>query len=329
MIDATKPHAGGVLVTGGAGFIGTRLSQALLQRGHCVTIFDDLSIGSRANVPPGAKLIVGDVTNLKATQAAMAGHDHVVHLAARVAVRSSFEFAVDDTHTNVVGTASVMRAAQCCASVQRIVAASSMAVYADSADARPISELHPTAPLSPYGVSKLALEQLVHTMASAANKRSVVLRLFNTYGPGQSLSPYVGVVTIFAHALAQGKSPTVFGDGTQCRDFVHVDDVVQAFLCALHADTSGETFNIGTGKPTSVTGVLALVQSALDSAVPAVHAPAANGELRFSIADISKAQRVLGYEPRRSLEADLPAVVRAIAQAAAGEATVGSPGSAT
>jgi UDP-glucose 4-epimerase len=244
------------------------------------------------------------------------GHDQVLHLAARVAIRSSFEFAVQDTQTNVVGTAALMQAIAKTPSVRRIVAASSMAVYADSPAPIPIDEDHPTKPLSPYGISKLALEQLVHSMAAASGITSTVLRFFNTYGPGQALSPYVGAVTIFTNALQRGVAPTVYGDGLQCRDFVHVDDVARACTLALTATTQGVTMNVGTGQATSINDVIALVQSTLGSTLTPQHVPAAPGELRFSIANIQRAQSLLGYQPQRALERDLPAVVREIAQAA-------------
>ena len=212
---------GGIFVTGGAGFIGTHLVRTLLPRGRPVTVFDNLSTGKFENVPAGATLVVGDVTDGDALARAMLGHSVLVHLAARVAIRSSFDFAVEDTLVNVVGTATVMRAARAAGTLRQVVAASSMAVYADSPIPTPIDEDHPVSPISPYGISKLALEQLVHRMAADAGMASTVLRFFNTYGQGQALSPYVGVVTIFANALRDGKAPTIFGDGEQCRDFVH------------------------------------------------------------------------------------------------------------
>ncbi len=303
----------GIFVTGGAGFIGTHLARSLLAGGAPVTVFDNLSVGRRSNVPAGARLVVGDVTDAEAVCSAMVGHHAVVHLAARVAIRSSFDFAVQDTHTNVVGTAAVMRAAAL-AGVDRVVAASSMAVYADAPSPTPISEDHRCDPISPYGISKLAAEQLVHRMAASAGIGSAVLRFFNTYGPGQALSPYVGVVTIFADALQGGKTPTIFGDGGQCRDFVHVADVVQALTLALHAPAlQGQTFNVGTGVATSVNTLYGLVADALGLARPASHAPAVAGELRYSVADIGRLHAVWGYQPRHTLQAALPAVVREVA----------------
>lgn len=306
---------GGVFVTGGAGFIGSALVRALLTRGERVTVFDDLSVGQRSNVPPQADFVQGDVSDPAAVDAAMRGHDQVVHFAARVAIRSSFDFAVEDARTNVVGTAAVMRAAQRCGA-SRVVFASSMAVYADHDGPWPVDESHPTRPISPYGISKLAAEQLVLGMGRAAGIGSVVLRFFNTYGPGQALSPYVGAVTIFTHALAAGRAPTVFSDGEQCRDFVHVDDVVRAVLAALDSSVAGEVFNVGTGTATTVNRLCALVREALGAGVPPEHAPAVPGELRYSIADIDKARRLLGYAPRQCLDDALPEVVRGIAAAA-------------
>lgn len=314
-VSGTQAKApAGAFVTGGAGFIGSHLVRALLARGERVTVYDNLSTGLRTNVPAGAAFVQGDVTDAAALERAVAGHAFVVHLAARVAIRSSYEFAVEDTYTNVVGTAALMRAAQRAGGVQRVVAASSMAIYADNPGPQPIDEQHPTHPISPYGVSKLALEQLVHGMAQAAGIGSTVLRFFNTYGPGQALSPYVGVVTIFANALRDGRAPTIFGDGEQCRDFVHVADVTQALLRALDApDAPGATYNVGTGIATSVNQLYALVRGALGQPLDALHAPAVAGELRYSIANIGRISKALGYVPAHRLEDALPAVVREIA----------------
>ncbi len=302
-----------VLITGGAGFIGSTLARTLVERGDSVTVFDNLSVGRRESLPSGLAFVQGDVTDLAALLRAMKGQHTVVHFAARVAIRSSFDFAVQDTHTNVVGTAAVMQAARQCG-VARVVAASSMAVYADSTTPTPIDEQHPTRPLSPYGISKLALEQLVHGMAEGGGMTSVVLRFFNTYGVGQALSPYVGAVTIFTHKLRDGERPVVFGDGEQCRDFVHVNDVTQAVVRAVDSDVSGVTLNVGTGIATSVNQVLTIVQQALGTSLKPLHQAAVPGELRYSIADIGAARLLLGYEPTNPLTAALPEIVRAIAQ---------------
>jgi UDP-glucose 4-epimerase len=301
-----------ICVTGGAGFIGSKLVNALIQRGLEVIVLDDLSVGKACNVARQARLVVGSILDPKDTAEAIEGCDAVIHMAARVAIRSSFEFAVEDATTNVVGTAAVLRAAQRAGSVRKVVVASSMAVYADASDASPVSERHPTEPVSAYGISKLAAEMLTHSTCAQAGIDSVVLRLFNTYGPGQSLSPYVGVVTIFCDKLSKGVNPTIYGDGCQCRDFVHVEDVVQGFLCALESNITGETFNIGSGAAITVNQVLQLLQRELGTSVLSHFAPAQPCELRFSVADISKARRLLGYQPSRVFASVIGQVVKEI-----------------
>lgn len=298
-----------ICITGGAGFIGSHLTRLLLDLGYEVRILDNLSTGQRGNVPAGVELIVGDILDRDACAKAIRGCDTVLHLAARVAIRSSFDFVVEDTMTNVSGTASVLSAAAKAGGVRRVVSTSSMAVYSDAATPEPIAETQPTVPISPYGISKLASERLTHNLAAQAGIESVVLRLFNTYGAGQVFSPYVGVVTIFVNQLAQGKQPRIFGDGLQARDFVHVSDVAQAFHHAITAPVDGETFNVGTGVATTVNEVYRAVANAMQISSNALHVDAAAGELRYSIAGISKARAMLGYEPRKQFKAEIATVV--------------------
>lgn len=286
-----------VCVTGGAGFIGSKLVHALAERGVDVTVVDDLSVGSRNALPSSARFVQADIRDTEAMQNALHGCEMVYHLAARVAVRSSFEFVVADTSVNVVGTASVLRAAQLAATVKRVIFTSSMAVYADAPLGTLIDEQWPTKPLSPYGISKLTAEALVHQLCAHAGMSSVVLRLFNTYGLGQQLSPYVGAITIFCDRIAHGQPPKIFGDGNQSRDFVHVNDVVPALIKASLSNTSGETFNVGTGAPTTINQVVVALQAALGTSYTPEHLDAVAGELRCSVADIQKAQKLLGYAP--------------------------------
>ena len=296
-------------VTGGAGFIGSRLVRRLLESGMDVCVLDNLSVGRAEHLPAAARLVRGDLLDGAACHDALAGCDILFHLAARVAIRSSFDFVVEDTMTNVAGTASILRAAWKIGSVRKVIAASSMGVYSDSASPDPVAESHPTEPASPYGISKLALEKLTHNMASTAGFESVVLRLFNTYGPGQSLSPYVGVVTIFVNKLRSGAQPTIFGDGQQARDFVHVDDVVSGFLAAMRAKVPGSTFNIGTGRARTILDVYRAVAKAMDSDIQPVFSEAAAGELRYSVADIGNAAKHLGYKPARTFDSAIAEVV--------------------
>lgn len=303
-------------VTGGAGFIGSHLVRALKERGIEVRVLDNLSVGRKENVSPGASLVNGDILDLDAVTSALAGCDIVFHLAARVAIRSSFGFVVPDAMTNFVGTASVLRAALQSGSVRKFIAASSMAVYSDASGPIPIDEEYETTPLSPYGISKLAAERLVHLMCAAGSIESIVLRLFNTYGPGQAYSPYVGVVTIFVNRMLNGENPTVYGDGEQSRDFVQVQDVVRGFLKAMDTQVSGETFNIGTGVATSVNSVLRALNILLGTSFPGEHVPPVCGELRYSVADIDKARHKLGFEPIYQFESSIGTVVEEIQRSA-------------
>jgi UDP-glucose 4-epimerase len=292
-------------VTGGAGFIGSHLVEALLRKRIAVTVLDNLSVGRRENVPSSVSIVEGDILDTELATETLSGCDVVFHLAARVAIRSSFEFAVQDTMTNVAGTASVLRAARNAGSVRKVITASSMAVYGDTPDQEPFPESLDTAPISPYGVSKLAAERLTHLMCCEAGMQSAVLRLFNTYGPRQALSPYVGVITIFINKLLSKERPTIYGDGEQCRDFVHVQDVASAFVRAMHADISGETFNIGSGAPRTINEVLNSLNKLMDAEIAPQYVEAVPGELRYSVADISKAQRLLGYEPTHNFDSSL------------------------
>jgi len=301
-----------VCVTGGAGFIGSRLVALLLERGLEVHVIDDLSVGRRENVPSGATLQVGDILDPAQIAAALKGVDAVFHLAARVAIRSSFDFMLEDTRVNVCGTASVLDAARKAGTVRKIVFTSSMAVYADAPSLDNVPETHPTQPISPYGISKLAAESLLHLTCAEAGIDSVALRLFNTYGPGQALSAYVGVVTIFADRLRRGERPTIYGDGEQCRDFIHVDDVAAGLQNALDAGVTGETFNLGTGQAVSVNEVYSRVRQALGSDLHAQYAPPAAGELRYSVADISRARQMLGFTPRHRFDSSISDVLAAM-----------------
>jgi UDP-glucose 4-epimerase len=302
-------HYRSACVTGGAGFIGSHLVRALLHRGVDVRVLDNLSVGRRENVPSAARLIVGDILDEEIVASALLGCDIVFHLAARVAIRSSFEFVVADAITNFAGAAAVLKGARASGSVRKVVAASSMAVYADAPGLVPVSEDFQTTPASPYGISKLAAERLVHLMCAEASIDSVVLRLFNTYGAGQAYSAYVGVVTIFLNRMLNGENPTIFGDGQQSRDFVQVQDVVQGFIQAMDSQVTGETFNIGTGTSTSVNSVLKVLNTHLGTAFPGEYVPQAAGELRYSVADISKARRQLGFAPTHRFESSIGEVL--------------------
>ncbi len=303
---------GRVLVTGGAGFIGSHLCEMLLAEGWRARALDDLSVGRRENVPPGCELVEGSVLDEGALRAALAGVDAVCHEAAHVSIRGSVERFCEDAETNLLGTLRVLRAAGR-AGVRRFVTASSMAVYADSPGRVPVTESHPLDPSSPYGITKLAAERSVLLVGRQLGMEPVALRYFNTFGPRQAFTPYVGVVTIFATQLLAERPVTIFGDGAQTRDFVHVSDVARANLLALTApDAPGRALNIGSGRGTTVLEVASMLKDRLCPDAPdgwLRYAPARPEELLHSVADISAARRVLRYAPETDLQEQMREVI--------------------
>lgn len=308
------------LVTGGAGFIGHHLAAALLQRGLSVTVLDDLSMGRRENVPAAARFVQGDVRDLAAVDTALDGVDCVFHEAAVVSIRASIDGFRRDADVNLMGTLNLLQR-MAGRGVRKAVLASSMAVYADSEQPVPLAESAPTAPLSPYGIAKLAAERYWLLMGGLLGLEATALRYFNTYGPNQTPTPYVGVITIFIQRLLAGEDPVVFGDGEQRRDFVHVDDVVAANLAVLDGEAAGRIYNVGTGRATSVNAIAAgLIEVLAPGRVPA-HAPAQPGELRNAVADASALTSELGWCPRHR-EIDYRAVADWWRQRAAGPGPV-------
>lgn len=297
-----------ILVTGGAGFIGSHLVEALLEKGCSVSVIDNLYMGKRQNVPAEARFFEGDILDASCLARAMEGVDRVVHLAARVAIRDSVDHFFEDARTNLMGTLQVLHH---CGKrgVKRFVLASSMAVYGDSQDPTPISESYLQEPISPYGLSKLAAEKYVGLLARQLDLPSICLRYFNVYGPRQTFTPYVGVITIFIRSLQQGRPPTVFGDGNQQRDFVYVGDITRATLLALESDVTGEVFNVGSGKGTSVNQIARLLIQKLKPGLEPLYAPPQLGEIRHSIADISKIRERLGFRPEGELAEKIDEVI--------------------
>ncbi|MFK7989599.1 MAG: NAD-dependent epimerase/dehydratase family protein [Sandaracinaceae bacterium] len=295
-----------VLVTGGAGFIGHHLVAALLTRGHEVTVLDDLSMGRADWLAPEVRMIVGDVRDPEAVARSLDGVRHVFHLASIVSVRASVDGFVRDADVNLLGTLNLLESLRG-RDIDRAVLASSMAVYADGGG-RSLREDHPVIPASPYGVAKLAAERYWHLIGPELGVSPTVLRYFNTYGPGQTPTPYVGVITHFLDRILRGEAPRVYGDGEQRRDFVHVDDIVTASVSVLEHDVAGDTINVGTGVGTTVNEVAALVLRELGSTLTPEHTAPAIGELRDAVADIGAAKTRLGYRPSRP-SLDLSGVV--------------------
>jgi nucleoside-diphosphate-sugar epimerase len=307
----TKPDFRRALVTGGAGFIGSHLSKAILDEGLEVVVLDNLSMGSKEKVPEGAQLIVGDVRDKKILSTALEGVDVVFHEAAKVTIRASVREFHDDAENNIMGTISLLEALDK-SSVRKLIFASSMAVYADSPAPDLIDENYLAEPISPYGISKLAGEKYCLNTTANAGIDCLVLRYFNTYGPGQTFTPYVGVITIFIKMLLQSQKPVIFGDGEQERDFVYVGDIVQANLLALKSDITNQIINVGTGHATSVNEVARLLCEHISPAITPVYAEERPGELRYSIADITKARKLLGYEPAGNLQNELDSIIASV-----------------
>ncbi len=301
-----------VLVTGGAGFIGSHLCEGLLRQNYKVRVLDDLSVGKRDYIPSVCEFIEGTLLDQAIVDSAVEGVTHICHQAARVTIRGSVEKFYEDAETNLMGTLLLLKSAAN-HGVQRFVYASSMAVYADSQQPVPIPETYSQVPASPYGIAKLAAEQYVLMLGHELGLQPAVLRYFNTFGTRQTYTPYVGVITIFITQLLQKKDITIFGDGEQKRDFVHVSDIVQANLLSLKSDSSvGKIFNVGTGHGTSVNEVAAILISKIYPEARIRHEIARAEELRYSIADISKARNLLGYIPETNLSAQIPEVIKFI-----------------
>jgi UDP-glucose 4-epimerase len=237
------------------------------------------------------------------------GVDCVFHLAAQVTIRASFDRFYEDLDTNVMGTATLVRAVDP-AKVKWFTLASSMAVYADAASPAPIDEHHPTQPISPYGSGKLAAEGVSRQILAARGIPFTALRFFNTFGPGQTYTPYVGVLTIFVTRLLGGQDIIIFGDGEQQRDFIHVSDIVAGTIGAT--GSAPGTFNLGTGRGTSLNQLAALVLNRLAPGRQPRYGPAQPGELRFSVANIDAARRAFGFAPSRSIERNLDEVIEAV-----------------
>lgn len=296
------------LATGGAGFIGSYLAKALLNDGLEVIILDDLSMGKIENIPEGGEFVKGDVRSERDVTKALRGVDIVFHEAARVSIRSSVRGFYDDAESNLMGTLNLLR---CCvgSEVKKIVYASSMAVYADCDSPIQIEEGYLLEPISPYGISKLAAEKYCLNFSANTHIDCHVLRYFNTFGAGQTLTPYVGVITIFINRLLEGQLPVIFGDGEQKRDFVHVSDIVSANLLSKYSRLPRGIYNIGTRIGTSINEIADLLCQKINPKISPIHTEKHPGELKYSIADTSRAERDLGYRSKAKLQDKIDEVI--------------------
>ncbi len=305
---------GRVLVTGGAGFIGSHVCDLFLARDWGVDVIDDLSTGRREHVPHGARLFVADIRSPEASRLICDGdHDAIVHLAAQMDVRHSVADPIFDASVNVLGTLNVLESVRRGprASRTRVVFASTGgAVYGDFVSP-PTAERSPKDPDSPYGIAKLAAEYYLAYYARIHGMATVSVRFANVYGPRQDPHGEAGVVAIFCGRLLDGLPLTIFGDGEQTRDYVHVADAAEAiFLAATGPVPLGprldeRVFNIGTGVGTSVRDVASALLTAAGSSEAIVFAPERRGELRHSFLDVGEARRVLSWGPTVTLSQGL------------------------
>jgi UDP-glucose 4-epimerase len=295
------------LVTGGAGFIGSHIVTALVERGDQVRILDDLSTGHPDNLHPDAELFKGSVADPEVVTAAVDGCQLVFHQAAARAVLRSVEAPLETDTVNTHGTLTVLKAAAD-AGAQRLVYASSSSVYGGAAPL-PTPESAPVLPKSPYAVSKLAGEHYCRVFASLYGLETVALRYFNVFGPRQRPdSMYAAVIPLFIDALRHGRPVTVHGDGTQSRDFTYVSDVVQANLLAAEAPAeacSGHAYNVAPGESSSLLEMLGILGRILDADVTIVYTEPRAGDIKLSQADAQAAARDLGWRPEVSFEAGL------------------------
>jgi len=286
-----------VLVTGGAGFIGSHVAEALVARGDEVVVLDDLSSGKRENLPDGVELVVGDVREPQDELFAGVKPTHCYHLAAQIDVRVSVARPDHDAQINVLGTVNLLQASLEYGT-QIVFSSTGGAIYGECE--RPAPEDSPRLPISPYGTSKLAAEEYLAMYNRLYGTKHVSLRYGNVYGPRQDPHGEAGVVAIFFDRLLAGEPPKVFGDGSATRDYVYVGDVARATAAA--GTNGGGVYNVGTGRETSVVELLELCQRVAGAELAAQFVPARPGELQRSVLDPSRAVDELGWRPEHSLE---------------------------
>ncbi len=287
------------LVTGGAGFIGSHLSEELVRRGHRVRVADSLVTGKRSNLDhlPSVEFLEGDVADLEFAKRAAEGVDYVLHQAALPSVPRSVKDPITSNRANVDGTLNVLVAARD-AGVKRVVFAGSSSAYGNT-ETLPKHEEMPNSPLSPYALQKVVGEQYLQMFTALYGLETVTIRYFNVFGPRQDpSSPYSGVISLFATALLENRAPTIYGDGEQSRDFTYVANIVDGVLRASEAPgASGRVINVATGHRISLNQLFEVMRRLIGAQVQPQYAPSRAGDVRDSQADISRAREILGYEP--------------------------------
>ncbi len=286
-----------VLITGGAGFIGSNIARHLLKEGNSVTVLDNFMSGYRSNLDEftSIRIFEGDVRDRTTVELAMQGAEVVFHLAASVGNKRSIDEPILDAEINVLGTLQVLEAARK-EGVRKIVASSSAGIFGEL-KTMPIKEDHPIEPDSPYGCTKLCEEKLCLSYAKLYDIEAVCLRYFNVYGPNQRFDAYGNVIPIFVFKMLRNEPLTIFGDGEQTRDFVHVDDVVQANIKAADAIGVSGAFNIASGTRVTINRLVEMITKDNKNAVKIERGPERPGDVHHSLADISLAREKINYIP--------------------------------
>jgi UDP-glucose 4-epimerase len=297
-----------ILVTGGAGFIGSNVADAFLERGHEVFVIDDLSTGTRENLPKQARFLEASIAAGECRTAFESFRPDVLcHHAAQIDVRRSVADPAFDAEINVVGSVRLLELCREFGTRRILFASTGGALYGEQ-DFFPATEGHPTRPISPYGVAKLSVEQYLHYYSVEHGFRAACLRYANVYGPRQNPHGEAGVVAIFASRLLRGEAPTINGDGVQTRDYVFVGDVVRANVLALEKDLSGH-YNVGTGVETTVNMLYEAIRGAAGVGIEAKRGPGKPGEQQRSCLDASALERATGFRPKTPLEDGIKATV--------------------
>jgi nucleoside-diphosphate-sugar epimerase len=306
------PKAMNVLITGGAGFIGSHIAERLVQAGHSVAVLDNFSSGKRQNLEPlrgNVEVLEGDIRDAARVREAVKGREVIFHEAAIVSVPYSVEHPLETHDVNILGTLQVLEAARH-AGVRRVVFASSAAIYGAEPTLPKVETMLPT-PIAPYGVEKVTAEHYLHTWSAIYGVETVALRYFNVFGPRQDpSSAYSGVISIFVDRALDGRPLTIFGDGQASRDFVFVGDVVDANLKAATRDgVSGEVFNVARGNKTTLDELASTLGRVVGRALSVEHAAPRVGDIVHSWANVGKAKSRLGFEAKVSVEDGLRELV--------------------
>jgi UDP-glucose 4-epimerase len=294
-----------ILVTGGGGFIGSNLVKELTKNGNSVTVLDNFLSGYRSNLDPfpTVRVIEGDIRNKSSVESAMEGAEVVFHLAASVGNKRSIDFPIIDAEINVIGTLNILEAARK-VGVRKIVTSSSAGIFGEL-KTLPIKEDHPIEPDSPYGCTKLCEEKLCLSYAKLYEIEAVCLRYFNVYGPNQRFDAYGNVIPIFVFRMLGNESLLIYGDGEQTRDFVHVNDVVQANIKAADSYGVSGAFNIASGTRVTINKLIEMITAERSEKVKIEHVSERAGDVRHSLADISLAHRLLNYSPLVDLQSGI------------------------